>query len=284
MRVVAPASPANPLLYFRGLAQLSQRYRVQWQRWHCHIRSSYLANSDQHRASELQAALDDDSVDALLAARGGYGSLRICEQVDFSALRRRPKWLIGFSDITSLHLEAFSAGVCSLHGPNLCDLGYGQASARRRWLAGVEHPLPWRSQTPLHLAIPGRPSEGILAGGNLALIHAHATSGRLRFVSRTLLFLEEVGEAPYRIDRMLTALRLGGHLDCVVGVVLGELQGPGRQQHTASMAAALGALAPLGVPVLRGLAVGHGPHNQCIPLGFPASLSTSPAGLTVHRP
>jgi muramoyltetrapeptide carboxypeptidase len=277
VRVVAPAGPFEPALMWRALGWLSERYRVRHDR-DLFARRGYLAGDDAARARALGAALAEPDVAAILCARGGYGALRFAARIDWEALRRRPRWLVGFSDVTALHVEAARVGVASLHAPNAASLGRGDAEARAAFVAALETPRARRTWSTLRALEPGR-ARGCLAGGNLTLLHACAAAGRLRLPPGCILLIEDIGERPYRIDRMLTTLALGGHLAGVVGVVVGELVdcSPGPDGVRAEEALA-DCLAPLGVPVALGAPFGHGRRNDPIVLGAPAELVCAGAG------
>lgn len=270
LHVIAPSGPFDRTLFFRALGWLSRRYRIVWDR-SCLARERYLAGDDGRRLAELDQALRDPLATAIIAARGGYGATRISHRADFASLRRHPKWCVGFSDITALHVEALRAGVASLHAPNLAALGRGDAETRQDWLQALEQPLAPRRFTGLRELVPGQAS-GVLTGGNLTLVFCCAASGRLRLPRGCLLFLEEVSEAPYRIDRMLTAMLIAGQLDGVAGFCLGDLSGDGKDE--AALDVVQDRLRSLGVPVLAGLPIGHGSVNRCLPLGIPAQLAS----------
>ena len=121
VRVIAPASPFDRTLALSGIAFLGQRYRVQYD-WQMFARDGFLAGSDQRRRQELEESLAAPEVAAVIAARGGYGITRMASDVDFTVLRRHPKWLVGFSDVTALHVEAQNVGVASLHAHHAAGL------------------------------------------------------------------------------------------------------------------------------------------------------------------
>jgi muramoyltetrapeptide carboxypeptidase len=245
-------------------------------------RRGYLAGSDQRRLDELNEALSDPNARALIAVRGGYGATRICPRADFSALGRYPKWCVGFSDFTAIHLEALRAGVASLHAANLTGLGRGDATARQSWFEALEAPLARRSFSGLEVLRPGRVA-GTLVGGNLTLLFTAAASGQLALPRGAIFFFEEVNEAPYRIDRMLTALASSGKLREIGGVCLGDLAADGAHAvRRAALDAVLDCLGDLGVPIVAGVPVGHGARNQPLPLGVPALLDGSQAALIVN--
>jgi muramoyltetrapeptide carboxypeptidase len=260
---------------------LAQRYRVVWNRGALE-RQGFLAGSDQRRLDELNDALRDPTARVLVAARGGYGATRICHQADFQSLTRHPKWCIGFSDFTAVHLEAARVGVSSIHAPNLTSLGRADARTRNDWVQATEAPLKRRSFEPLEVLAPGS-AAGTLIGGNLSLLFSSAASGRLALPAGCLLFLEEINEAPYRIDRMLTSLLIAGHLRGVAGICVGDLtDDPNQQQQQLLIDVVRERLSPLGIPILARLPIGHGVVNRPLPLGLPAVLSSQPARLIVN--
>ncbi len=277
--VVAPSSPFDRSLVLRGMAFLGEHFRVQFDRG-MFAREGYLAGSDERRLEELQRWLDDASVGAVFCARGGYGLLRIAHRLDFTGLRRRPKWLVGFSDTTTLHLEALGAGVATLHADNVGALGRANERARLALLRALARPTEQRTLAGLECAAPGVAS-GPLVGGNLSLLATAATAGRLRLPSGALLALEDVTEQAYRIDRMLTALTLGGHLDRVAGVVAGDFTDCPASSGIEAAHVVRAWLATLRVPAASGLLFGHGLVNEPLPFGVPARLDAGAGTLTL---
>ena len=264
--VVAPSSPFEPVLAWCGLGWLARRYRVRFTRG-LFARDGYLAGSDARRRDELVDAITDPEVRAVLAARGGYGASRFVHAVDWGALAASPRWIVGFSDITALHVEAARAGVASLHGPHLTSVGRGDARARSALIAALEEPLAPRVYEGLAVLYEGV-ATGPLFGGNLAILHACAAAGRLRVPAGSVLLLEDVTERPYRVDRMLATLAVGGHLERAAAVVLGDFTqcDPGADGVTVEHVLRE-ALGKLGVPVLSGVPVGHGLRNDPVVLG-----------------
>lgn len=274
VRVVAPASPFDRSLAWRALGWLRTRYEVRFHR-EIFARQTYLAGSDERRRQELCRALQEPGVRAIVAARGGYGINRFAHDVDWGVLRRHPRWLVGFSDVTALHVEAARVGVASLHACNLTALGRGDARNRRSYEAILADPDHDRRWSGLQVLRAGRVVAPVF-GGNLALLQACAAAGRLRVPDGCILLLEDVGEPAYRIDRMLTTLLVGGHLQQVGGVMLGEFDrcrsdpdGGAIEELVAER------LAALGVPVVGGMPVGHGVVNEPVVLGLPAELDAT---------
>ncbi|HEY3818614.1 MAG TPA: LD-carboxypeptidase [Polyangiaceae bacterium] len=270
--VVAPSSPFPREELLRGLAWLRHRYQLRIDAG-IFSRDAFLAGSDERRADELVRAMTDPEVKAIVAARGGYGALRVVDALPWDELARRPKWIVGFSDVTVLHAMAWRAGVASVHGPNVTGLGRDiSPAARARWLASIERPRAPHAWRGLRVVRPGA-ARGVVVGGNLSLVHAMAAAGRLFVPAGAVLALEDVTEAPYRIDRMLTSLRLGGHLGHVSALVFGGFDrcAPGADGRTADEVIEE-RTGDLGVPVLAGAPFGHGQRNDAFVLGSMASL------------
>lgn len=252
----------------RGVTWLRQRYSVRddarWGQF-----DGYLAGDDGVRAAALLDALRDPTVRAVWAARGGYGATRLLERAGeeiFSALARDPKPLVGFSDVTALHALWQQAGVRSVHGPMVSALGRslreGAAvtdyEATCALLEGAATPT-WSGLAVWSWPAEGDVVRGRLVGGNLALVAALLGTPWAMPLDGAVVVLEDVNEAPYRVDRMLTSLRLAGAWRGVRAVVLGEFLGaePGRDGVTVERALREG-LAALDVPVLSGAPYGHG--------------------------
>lgn len=278
---VAPSSPFEHVLAYRGLAFLAERYRVRFDRG-LFARSGYLAGDAARRRAELERALFHPEARAIIAVRGGVGASHFAHLVDWSAFAQRPKWLVGFSDITTFHLELAKVGVPSLHASHVTALGRADRRLRADLVQALEAPRGPRSWGALEVVTPGR-GAGPVFGGNLAMLHAAAAAGRLQVPEGAVLLLEDVTERPYRIDRMLANLEVGGHLARLSAVLLGEfaqcLPGPDGVSVEAVLRERL---AGLGVPVVAGLPIGHGTRNDSIVLGAHAEVdATGPRGSVV---
>jgi muramoyltetrapeptide carboxypeptidase len=271
--VVAPSGPVPPEPLWRGLAWIRTRYRLAATPGIL-ASDGYLAGTDARRASELSGAFRAREGKAVLAARGGYGSMRILDQVPWAAFLEQPKWIVGHSDITALHVMAWSAGIASVHGPNVTGLGATVSPAvRAAWIAALERPRHGRVWRGLRV-LAGGSARGVIVGGNLALLQAMAAAGRLVLPHGAVLALEDVTESPYRIDRMLTALALGGHLARVAAIVFGDFSrcGPGKDGRTVDDVIEERTRS-LGVPVLAGAPFGHGERNEAFVLGAPVEIA-----------
>ncbi len=273
--VVAPSSPFPRDELLRGLAWVRSRYRIRIVAG-AFARDGYLAGSDRRRAGELAAAMADDEVRAIVAARGGYGAMRVLEHVAWDDFASKPKWIVGFSDVTVLHAMAWASGVASVHAPNATGLGRDcTAGERAAWLSCLERPRDTRVWSHLRVIRPGK-ARGPMIGGNLALLHALAAAGRLRVPQGAVVALEDVTEAPYRVDRMLTSLRLGGHLAGACALVLGGFDrcSPGSDGRTVEEVLD-DRLGDLGIPVVAAAPFGHGARNEAFVLGKDVQLDGS---------
>lgn len=280
VRIIAPSGPFDRTLLYRGIGWLAERYQVEIAEG-LFERHGFLAGPDTLRRRALDAALTSKDLAAIIAARGGYGSARVSHLANWGALRRHPKWIVGFSDITALHIEAQRFGICSMHAENAAGLGRGDFQTRARWIDALEHPTRSRNFSGLD-CVRGGLAEGVLIGGNLAILFAAHAAGRLRIPDSAVLILEDVTESSYRIDRMLTALMVAGALDRISSVVLGDFTecSPGPHRVPA-LEVLTERLSELGVPVLSGLGFGHGSNNLPIPLGISARVDANQGQLLI---
>lgn len=289
--VVAPASPVRfPARLEAGLALLRSwglRPRVMG---HTYDRHGFLAGTDEDRLADLHAAWAEPDVRALWCARGGYGCARVAERIDTALLRADPKALVGFSDATALHLALVRRGLISFHGPNgeWNPDRTGEASAASlRAVLTEPRPLGVLPTGPLTPLVPGK-AAGQIVGGNLSLLAASVGTPDQPDTAGRLLLLEDVGERPYRVDRMLRQLLGAGVLDNVGGLVLGafarcEETRPDRPSQT--LDEVLGAFAAeVGVPTVAGVPVGHGPGQLTVPLGVGAELDAEAGTLALTEP
>jgi muramoyltetrapeptide carboxypeptidase len=269
--VVAPSSAFPRAELLRGLAWLRDRYTIV-ARSSIFERAGFLAGADDRRARELAEAMTAPGVKAVVAARGGYGAMRVLEGLPWRELARAPRWIVGFSDVTALHAMAAAHGVASVHAPNVTGLAAVDPRTRASWLRALERPDAPVEWGPLRVVREGR-AEGVLVGGNLALVEAMAAAGKWASPPGAILALEDVTERPYRLDRMLTSLRLGGHLARLAGIVLGDFARcePGADGVTADEVL-VERTRDLGIPVIAGAPFGHGARNDAFTLGAVARI------------
>lgn len=249
-------------------------------------RGGYMAGRDDARAADFQTAIDGDN-SAIWAIRGGYGTMRTLQHVDLEPLVARPRAFIGFSDNTVVHLAIRALGLVSFHAPHAGYPRFTPATERafRATLmeSGPAGPLPVPADyRPLALS-PGT-AVGPLLGGNLAMLAAVCGTPYQPDTRDAILFLEEVGEPPYRVDRMVMQLRLAGILDHVAGIAIGDFSPAEGESAEALLDVLEELLGPLGVPILAGLPFGHHDENWTLPVGVPTRLDTSAASLDILEP
>lgn len=260
-------------------------------------RNGYLAGSDQERAADLNAAFGDDAVDAVFAIRGGYGAQRILPYLDYEQIRQNPKILIGFSDITALHCAIHRrTGLITFHGPTAMRTWSEYALAEMRKVL-IEPSAPVRLAAPPPFeARPGKverenritslvggKARGRLVGGNLTLLSGLLGTPYQPDFNGRILFLEDVGESPYRIDRMLTHLWLAGVFEACAGVALGKFTeskpSGGRSRSLEEIFRER--FEPIGKPAARGLMIGHVDDIATIPVGAEAEFDAGSGQLTL---
>jgi len=252
------------------------------------LQEGYLAGSDEARLKDLHEAFADTDIDAILCLRGGYGSPRLLDKIDFDLLRRNPKPFVGYSDITALHLAINRyAGFVSFHGPmlNADLLGDKQAPTEAsffnllRGQARAGSLLPHPVAFPLTTIEPGI-ALGSLLGGNLSLIASTLGTPYEINTDGIILFIEDVNEPLYRIDRLLNHLRLAGKLENLRGVLVGDVAGV---DFAALCALLKQTFEPLRIPVLAGWRSGHCDPNLTLPMGALVRLDAGARELTLAQ-
>ena len=256
LRVIAPSSPFDRERFDRGVARLRERYVVTYDEG-LFARDGFLAGDDARRLAELHAALGDPSVDAIACARGGYGAMRLLPAIDLALVARAAKLLVGFSDITALHSVWQRAGLRSVHGSMIATLGVLPDARVERWTRAVEGYVPF-SRHDAAITTHGRVTAP-LVGGNLAVLAALLGTPFFPPVDGCVLLIEDVGEAPYRVDRMLTSLRLAGVFERAAGVLVGDFTRCDPREDGRSVDEVLrDRLCDLPIPVVGHVPIGHG--------------------------
>ena len=281
--LVCPAGPLTDSNTFaEGIHILEEAgYRVKYTEA-VNARRNYLAGPDDLRAAEFNRMWQDEQVKAILAVRGGYGCLRIVEFLDLEQVRTNPKLLIGFSDITILlnHIAA-RTGLVTLHGPMLTTLNRSNAESRSSLLNAFSR-LPEAVTSKDITVLSDHDARGRLVGGNLAnLVHLLGTPYEIDWRD-AIVFLEDIGEPPYKVDRMLTQLAATGKLQQARGIIIGsfseaEFDDPAESELIHGR---LRELAGGDTALWVNFPVGHGPRNLCLPIGMTAEMDSA-AG-TLH--
>lgn len=283
---VAPAGPADPALVEHGVALLES--------WGLAVRlgpaafaghpSGFLAADDAARTGDVRDALADRDIAGLVCLRGGWGCQRLLGRLDWDEVAAAAKPLVGFSDVTALHVGwRQRAGLVSFHGPPLAwrdqRLGGGDAASLRAALFGA--PEPRVEGQPLRSGV----ATGVLAGGNLTVLASLCGTPWQLDAAGAVVLVEDVGEAPYRLDRALTQLRQAGALTGAVGLAVGELvdcETPASPPGASALDVVAAHADELGLPAAAGLPLGHGRGQRTVPLGASATVDGSTGALLIH--
>jgi len=284
--VVSAAAAVEQRALERGLELIkSIGFRARLSK-HVLDRDDILAGSDRQRADELQAFFADPDIRAIFVARGGYGSGRILPLLDFEAIALTPKPFIGFSDLTFvLNPIVERARMVAFHGPMLA-IDHQIEDRNRRSFEHLQKVLIREMDSfemeASHVIHPGA-AEGELRGGCLSIVVAMLATPYAPNFDGKILFLEEVGERAYRIDRMLVQLRQSGALDRCAGIVFGAIRPYGGEENEARMIQRFIAeqTAGLEIPVLFGIDAGHFTNNLALPFGVRARIDSTSRRLTV---
>lgn len=285
--IVAPSGVIAPEVVENGIKWLhEQGFQL---RIGNHILNPHyqFAAEDSQRLADLQAAMNDPNVDAILAARGGYGMMRIMDKLDFTSFLRFPKWFCGFSDITAMHLLLNQLQVKSIHSCMLACLNNQAADPRssNKLMQVLQGKFPdYQGETSL-FSRPGLVSAELI-GGNLSLIHALRGTPYEPSVKGKILFIEEIGEYLYHIDRMLLNLKLGGWFEDIAGLVVGHFSN--LKDHDLGFGKSFREIiveytAHANYPVLFDFPAGHEDHNLPLVFGQQTLLEVSSVGWRLNQ-
>ena len=281
--IVAPASPFDPDIFNQGLASLESMGFRTFVPEEIFENNRYLAGSDAHRARLVTQVFEDPSVDAIICAKGGFGCLRILPLLDFEVVRANPKVFIGHSDISAL-LAAITSktGLVTFHGPVVTTLAKAPEFTRQSLLAAIASDTDIKITPGKGVTIRTGRAQGPIIGGNLTtLCHLLGTPFNSRFENH-ILFLEDRGEAPYRIDRMLFQMKLAGCFDGIAGLILGSFEECGALDGIYRIFQEC--FQDIPIPILAGFDIGHGKQNLTLPFGIEVTLDTDKQILEFDQP
>ncbi|MBQ9581284.1 MAG: LD-carboxypeptidase [Synergistaceae bacterium] len=291
--VLAPASYADDEDFIGSIELLKEHgYKVKLGK-SAHAQYEHFAGTDRKRAEDINNFFADDEVKAILCVRGGYGSARVLERLDYKMIAKHPKPLIGFSDVTALHIAlGEKAGLVTIHGPMLVSFvskRFDSEYSRRNFFDGLRNykaigEVVMPEGRKLETVIPGK-AEGFITGGNLTVLTSLVGTPYELNGKGCLLLLEEIGESPYRIDRMLNQLYQNGLLSRVNGIILGDFKGcdgggndPDKIDDF-SLEQVLRHYARLSrKPVIKNMPSGHGNYNLFLPFGVHAVMNADGKG------
>jgi len=288
--VIAPAGAVDGDRLSAGVAVL-ERWGLSVQVGNAVLkRQAYLAGSDEDRLADLVRMIDDPRVRAIFCARGGYGSQRLLPHLDLVRLARQPKPIIGYSDATALLGAAVDAGVLAVHGPMVADdmaRGLSERSAAHLQALLTDPAWRWEAEAPITIR-PGR-ATGRLVGGCLAVLAAALGTPWAPGTDGAILFLEDVAERPYRLDRLLTQLRQAGKLERVAGIVFGTMAACPPIDGVGPLDVVRACCADLACPVALGVPAGHDARdreceNLALPFGIDVELDAERGRLVALEP
>lgn len=271
--IIAPSSPFDIDRFRKGVGVLESLGFNVWVPEEIFRKEGFLAGTDDQRSALIHQMFNMDEIKAIMCARGGYGSMRLLPLIDYKNFINNPKLLMGFSDISAL-LTVISqqCRVVCWHGPVLTSL----AEAGSDTITSLRHSLTSTGPTVMHadqgvIIYPGK-AKGLSAGGNLSVLCHLAGTPYAPDLSGRILMLEDVGEAPYRIDRMLTQMKLSGFFEGVAGVVAGSFDRCGDSYKTIEIFNDI--FSEYGIPVLYGFPFGHIEPNLSFPIGVEATMDS----------
>ncbi len=246
-------------------------------------KKGYLAGSDCHRADLLNRLFADKKIKAIICARGGFGSVRMLSFLDFGAIRKNPKIFIGFSDISAiLSVLHTKCGLVTFHGPVLTTLGDADQKTREAMVSAFSSGNILEIKPKNGITVKRGSASGPVSGGNLCtLCHLSGTPFESGFKGH-ILFLEDRGEASYKIDRMLTQMKLAGCFEGLAGLLLGSFRDCGMLDEILRIVGNI--FRENDIPILAGFEAGHGMPNITIPMGLEATLDADAHLLSFHEP
>jgi len=281
IEIITPASPIEEEAVQQAVQMLDKSgFRVSLGE-HVFGCSGPFAGTDSERLTDIQKATDDPEVKAILCSRGGYGMSRIVDHIDFSSLKRYPKWYVGYSDITSLHLWLNTVcGIATIHAEmplNYSNPGYLPVcyESMVRALRGEAEPVRWRSSRETSFEVSGH-----LTGGNLSLIYSLNGTPAQPDTEGGILFIEEIGEHFYHLDRMLISMRMAGLLKNLSALVVGGMEKITEGEHVFNQTVeevVMNVAGGYGYPVVFDFPAGHTGNNRAIYLGRNARLTNDGA-------
>ena len=250
---------------------------------HCLGRSAYFSGTDAERLADFQHGLDDPSIKAILCARGGYGCVRIVEELNWTSFQQNPKWIIGFSDVTVFHQKINQLGVESIHG--IMPLGFIEGSeAAKETLKDSLFGTPYMLEAPYVSENITGEARGELVGGNMAIVTSLLGTPLSYSFKYNILVLEDIGEHVYKIDRMLYSLRLAGAFNQIKGLILGgftDMEDTDVPFGKTIKGLVLEQVRDLGIPVAFDLPLGHISDNQALVFGRTAVLKVTEVKTTL---
>lgn len=281
--IVAPAGPVDRVRVDAGLKTLQGMGFKLVVPDAIYAADGYLAGSDKFRAEQVHRMFGDPTIDGIICARGGYGAMRILPLLDVDLIKSHPKAFVGFSDITALLIFLSQrCGMAAFHGPVVTTLGSGDPITRDHFLRALTDTAPVTVVADKSLAIRSGTASGPFYCGNLTVLCHLIGTPFEPDLGGAILCIEDLNEAPYRIDRMLTQLRFSGSFDGLRGLALGSFSDCGPREQIQELVA--DRLGDMNIPILDGFSVGHAGTNITLPVGVPVCLDANAGSLAFSAP
>ena len=271
--VIAPAGPVAQEEIQPTIDLLNKRGFHTHEASNLFQRNGYLAGHDEERLDDLHSMFSNNSINAIFCARGGYGSIRILDKIDYDVIVNNPKIIVGYSDITALLFAIFKkTGLVTFHGPVLRDLIQDDGDNLGDFLDLASSRTPRIVDLSGGMVLNRGKARGMVIGGNLSIISSLIGTAFMPMMKGAILFIEDKGEPLYRIDRMLSHLRLSGVIDDLSGLIAGRFVDCGNISDINELLRDF--TSRIDIPVINGLLVGHDVENKTIPIGIHAELDT----------
>ncbi len=279
--IIAPAGAVEPDEIEASLDLLKRMDYEIVEAPHLYDKDGYLAGTDEDRLSDLHLMFDDKEIRAIFCARGGYGALRLLDRIDYTLIEKNPKILAGYSDITALLWAIYlKTGLIVFHGPMIKEFAGRERGNLNTLLEHISSGRIDSMDLSNGTVLREGNASGILLGGNLSLINCLTGTPYMPSLDDKILFIEERGESPYRIDRMLAHLKLSGALDNIKGLIAGNFIDCGEESDINRLL--LDWTSDIAVPVISKIDFGHGSKNITLPVGIHVVLDTK-KGLLIYE-
>lgn len=281
--IVAPASPFDEDMFFQGVAVLKSMGFHLFIPDDLFLRKGHLAGTDAHRAHLVNHLFSNKKINAVLCARGGFGSMRMLSLLDYKIIQENPKIFVGFSDISALLSVLYTkCNLVCFHGPTVTGLANASEETKRSLFLTMTSNAKPEVKPKEGITVQSGSVSGPFVGGNLTtLCHLVGTPYTLNFKEK-ILMIEDKSEAVYRIDRMLSQMKLAGCFDGIKGLVIGSFEDCGKPDDIYEVISETFRHAD--IPILAGLDIGHGKTNITVPIGLTATLDADRQRLTFHEP
>ncbi len=270
--IISPAGPVKREELEKGLLILEELgfYTKLGLNIYALSQHNYMAGDDKQRVHDIHQMFMDKEIKAIICSRGGYGSLRLLEHIDYEAIGKNPKILVGYSDITAIIMAIYKKiGLITFHGPMLRDfprLSSVDIEGLIKMLTGKIDRISIKDP----ISIVSGKGKGVLLGGNLSMICHLIGTPFMPLEKEIILFVEDVNEPYYKIDRMLTHLKISGFLKHISGLIMGSFEKCGRRDIIEQIV--FERVSDMGFPVISGFPIGHGKRNITLPVGIKVEL------------